>query len=79
MSNYTPSEIALSIKEDRWKDVQEFKVRDFLKKVSPDEYVPNPKKFIQVKDKLIDWSFIEKTVTKIKTTNDFSGLKKKEQ
>ncbi len=77
MSNYTPSEIALSIKEDRWKDVQEFKVRDFLKKVSPDEYVPNPKKFIQVKDKLIDWSFIEKTVTKIKTTNDFSGLKKK--
>ena len=49
MSNYTPSEIALMIKEDRWKDVQEFEVRDFLKKVAPDEYVPNPKKFIQVK------------------------------
>ena len=76
MSNYTPSEIALMIKEDRWKDVQEFDVRSFLKKVAPDEYVPNPKKFIQVKDKLIDWEFIEKTVTKIQTSNDFSGLTK---
>jgi len=77
MSNYTPSEIAIAIKEGTWKDIQEFNVLDFLKKVGPDEYVPNPKKMLQVRKIQINFEFIDRQVTKVETTGDKSGLDKK--
>jgi len=77
MSKHTPSEIATAIKEGTWKDIQEFNVLDFLKKVGPDEWVPNPKKMLQVRKIQINFDFINRQVTKIETTGDRSGLLEK--
>ena len=73
----TPSDIATAIKEDRWTDVQEFEVKSFLKRVAPDEYVPNPEKMLQVRKIQINFEFINKQVTKVETTGDKSGLDEK--
>ena len=73
----TPSDIATAIKEDRWPDVQKFEVKSFLKRVAPDEYVPNPEKMLQVRKIQINFEFINKQVTKVETTGDKSGLDKK--
>lgn len=77
MNKFTPSEIATMIKEDRWEDIHQFNVLDFLKKVGPNEYAPNVEKMLQVRTIQIDYAFIERQVTKVETTGDKSGLMKK--
>ena len=77
MNKPTPAEIATMTKEGTWPDSQEFNVLDFLLQASPDEYVPNPEKMLQVRKKQIDWVFVNKAVTKIETTGNRDGLNKK--
>ena len=49
-------------------------ITQFFKKTNSGDYVPDPKKRIQVRDRDRDLSFIERTVNKLRASGDISLL-----
>ena len=53
---------------------QDVDITQFFEQISNGEYIPDPKKRIQVRDRDRDLSFIERTVNKLSVSGDYSLL-----
>ena len=62
------------IQNNKWPNIQKHDVRDFLKQIQPNHYIPNPLKLLQVRNYIHNEEFVEKIINKVKNTEDYSLL-----
>lgn len=73
---YTPKQIVSMIMNDTWKSKQPYDIRDFMIEDSPNYFIPNLSKLLQVREFTYNNDFVETAVTYVKNTEDYSGLEK---
>ena len=69
-NSYTPKEIISMIMNDTWKSKQAYDIRDFMIEDSPNYFIPNLSKLLQVREFTYNNDFVETAVTYVKNTND---------
>ena len=71
-NNPTPSDIAVMCKSEKWGNVEEMNIDNFVYEVSPNEYAPKMDSIIQSRTYTYDPNFVAKNVRKAKNGECFS-------